>query len=102
MGLGAADSGQYWVIAVLLTSTLLNAGYFLPVLYNDFFAEPEPEAQQSWKECKGGRLEADGLMLVSTIIVAAVVLAAGILSGTEVSPLGWARLIAAGEWGYDS
>jgi multicomponent Na+:H+ antiporter subunit D len=101
MGLGAADSGQYWVIAVLLTSTLLNAGYFLPVLYNAFFAEPEPEAQQSWKERKGGRLEADGLMLVSTIIVAAVVLAAGILAGTEVSPLGWARLIAAGEWGYD-
>ena len=101
LGLGAVESGQYWAIAVLLASTLLNAAYFLPILYNAFFAEPEPQSRERWKDRGGGRLEADGLMLVSTIVVAAAVLAVGILSGTETSPLGWARFIAEGEWGYD-
>lgn len=100
LGLGAVESGQFWVIAVLLASTLLNAAYFLPVLYNAFFAEPDPESQEQWKDRGESRLEADGLMLVSTIVVAAAVLAVGVFSGTEASPLGWARLIAEGEWQY--
>ncbi|MEO1017314.1 MAG: proton-conducting transporter membrane subunit, partial [Pseudomonadota bacterium] len=33
LGLGALDAGQPWVIAVLVSSSLLNAAYFLPVLY---------------------------------------------------------------------
>jgi multicomponent Na+:H+ antiporter subunit D len=39
---GAAESGQYWAIAVLIVSTLLNAGYFLPIVYAAFF-KPAPE-----------------------------------------------------------
>ena len=34
---GAAESGQFWAIAVLVVSTLLNAGYFLPIVYAAFF-----------------------------------------------------------------
>ncbi|WP_316348773.1 monovalent cation/H+ antiporter subunit D family protein [Desulfuromonas acetoxidans] len=34
---GAFQSGQLWVIAVLLLSTLLNAGYFIPIVYAAFF-----------------------------------------------------------------
>ena len=41
---GAASSGQLWVIAVFIVSTLLNAGYFLPIVYVAFFKAPRDEA----------------------------------------------------------
>lgn len=37
---GALDSGQLFVVGVLLISTLLNAGYYLPILYRAFLASP--------------------------------------------------------------
>jgi multicomponent Na+:H+ antiporter subunit D len=40
---GAAESGQFWAIAVLIVSTLLNAGYFLPIVYAAFF-KPAPDS----------------------------------------------------------
>ena len=33
---GAAGSGQWFAVAVIILSTLLNAGYFLPVIYRAF------------------------------------------------------------------
>ena len=38
---GAAESGHLWAIAVLAVSTLLNAGYFLPIVYAAFFKPPK-------------------------------------------------------------
>ena len=38
---GAAESGHLWAIAVLVVSTLLNAGYFLPIVYAAFFKPPK-------------------------------------------------------------
>ena len=40
LGLGALEEGQYWVILVLVGSSLLNATYFLPVFYAAWFKEP--------------------------------------------------------------
>jgi multicomponent Na+:H+ antiporter subunit D len=37
---GSLDSGQQWAFAVFLTSSLLNAAYFLPIVYKAFFATP--------------------------------------------------------------
>src|SRR5208283_5828300 len=34
---GAIDAGSIGIVLVLLTSTLLNAAYFAPVVYNGFF-----------------------------------------------------------------
>ncbi len=34
---GALDSGQMLAVAVIILSTLLNAGYFLPIVYAAFF-----------------------------------------------------------------
>jgi multicomponent Na+:H+ antiporter subunit D len=35
-----ALAAQHWVaLAVIVASTLLNAGYFLPIVYRAFFAE---------------------------------------------------------------
>jgi len=37
LGLGAIEAGAPWVLGVLLASTLLNAAYFLPILYRLWF-----------------------------------------------------------------
>jgi multicomponent Na+:H+ antiporter subunit D len=40
--LGALDAGSLLVIGVLIASTLLNAAYFAPVVYQAFFGKPSP------------------------------------------------------------
>ncbi len=40
LGIGAADAGQPWVIGVLAASGLLNAAYFLPIVYAAWFKRP--------------------------------------------------------------
>ena len=39
--LGSLQAGQIAVLIVLLTSSLLNAAYFMPVVYKAFFCRPE-------------------------------------------------------------
>jgi multicomponent Na+:H+ antiporter subunit D len=41
---GALEAGHWPALAVITASTLLNAGYFLPILYRAFFKEGEPQA----------------------------------------------------------
>jgi multicomponent Na+:H+ antiporter subunit D len=41
---GAASAGHMWVIAVFIVSTLLNAAYFLPIVYAAFFRVARDEA----------------------------------------------------------
>lgn len=95
LGLGALESGQGWVIAVLLTSTALNAGYFLPIVYRAWFREPDGP----WEEHgPARRLEAPWLLLVPCLITGAVSLLAGLFAGAEWSPLALARLVAAREY----
>jgi len=44
---GAWDAGSVGIIGVLLLSTLLNAAYFVPVVYHGFFGKPsEADASQ--------------------------------------------------------
>ncbi len=38
--LGALDAGSIGILVVLLTSTVLNAAYFAPVVYHAFFGKP--------------------------------------------------------------
>lgn len=40
LGLGALDNHSLLLLVFLLTSSLLNAGYFLPVVYQAFFRKP--------------------------------------------------------------
>ncbi len=42
--LGAVDGGQLTLLVVLLVSSLLNAAYFLPIVYRAFFAQPPADA----------------------------------------------------------
>lgn len=77
---------------------MLNAAYFLPVIYRAFFSEA---TEESVKMPKKGRFETDWLMLFPILTVAAMALLVGLLAGSGLSPLSWAEFIADGEWGYD-
>lgn len=39
--IGTVEAGQFAMLAVLLGSSLLNAAYFLPIVYRAFFCSPE-------------------------------------------------------------
>ncbi len=96
LGIGAVETEQTWAVAVLVASTLLNAAYFLPVIYAAYFKAPEGE----WSEQRPGtRFEADWLLLFPTLALAGLVLIVGLFANLQISPLGWARLIAVEEWG---
>ncbi len=95
LGLGALDAGQGWVIFVLAGSSLLNAAYFLPILYAGWFKAPA----DSWPaERSFGRHETALALLAPPVITAVLVLAVGLLASTPFSPLHWARFITTLEY----
>lgn len=93
LGLGALEGSQPWVIGVLVASTLLNAAYFLPIAYDAWFAEPTNAFAG-----RKGRAEVKLSLLLPTLATAALSLAVGAGAGVDISPLGWAKLIAAREF----
>lgn len=96
LGWGAFEAGMNWVVAVLLVSALLNAAYFLPIVYRLWFAEPAP----AWPDEKipARRYETNPWLLWPTAITAAFSLGAGLFAGAAWSPLSWAELIAVREY----
>lgn len=46
---GAMDTGQWLPVAVIIASTLLNAGYFLPIVVQAFFRAPGAEVKKHAK-----------------------------------------------------
>lgn len=43
---GAMDSGAWVAVLVIVLSTILNAGYFLPIIIAAFFKEPSEEVKK--------------------------------------------------------
>ena len=85
LGAGAVAAGQPWVIIVLVTSTLLNAAYFLPLLKRIWLHDPP----RQWPaEAQVSRLET-AAMVGSSITTALFSLAVGLLAGFPLSPLNW-------------
>jgi multicomponent Na+:H+ antiporter subunit D len=67
--LGSLEAGQIPILVVLLTSSLLNAAYFLPIVYQGFFAEPDPSTDPD----EGHRIrEAPILAVVPPVVTASV------------------------------
>ena len=91
LGIGAIDAGATWVIGLLAASSVLNALYFLPILYTAWVETP-PAAWPA--ERLFPRAETSLLLLLPTLFTAAVALAVGLLASLPYSPLEWARLIA--------
>lgn len=91
LGLGGIAQEQNRVILLLVISSLLNGAYFLPILYDAWFREPE----DPWPmEKRFGRFETHWMLLVPPLITAAVVLFVGLLANSNLSPLAWVKLIA--------
>jgi multicomponent Na+:H+ antiporter subunit D len=95
LGAGGLASGHPWIIAILAASSLLNAAYFLPIIYRGWFQDPA----DSWPDKPAaGVLETHWMMLLPPLITAGLSLLAGLLADAPFSPLEWARLIAAREY----
>ena len=95
LGLGALEAEAPWVIVVLLTSSILNAAYFLPIVHRLWFRAPP----RSWPaEVRWGRLETLGWLLWPPVVTAAAVVLAGLFAATPYSPLAWAELIVEREY----
>ncbi len=97
LGLGALEAGIPWVLAVLAASSLLNAAYFLPILYRAWFKEPPAawphehiRARRYW--------ETSRLLLLPPLVTAAATLLVGLFAASSWTPLDWAKLIAAREY----
>lgn len=96
IGTGAMAAGQDWVVLVLAASSLLNAAYFLPIVYAVWFKESKGAGPE---ERPRGRLETHWMMLLPPLVTALLVLGVGLLANAPFSPLEWTRLIAEREYG---
>jgi multicomponent Na+:H+ antiporter subunit D len=95
LGLGALRAGQYWVLGVLAASSLLNAAYFLPIVYRVWFLPPKG----SWQTGKTHRyFETYPTLLLPALATGLLALAAGLFASAPFSPLEWAKLIADREY----
>jgi multicomponent Na+:H+ antiporter subunit D len=96
LGTGAIAAGQVWPILVLVASSVLNAVYFLPVVYAAWFKQPTGP----WPaDHRFGRLETRATLLGPPLVTALLTLAAGLLANLPFSPLSWVQLIVAREYG---
>jgi len=90
IGVGAIDSGATWAVWVLVASSILNALYFLPILYSAWFEAPPTR----WpRERVFARGETSLVLLLPTLFTAAAALVVGLLASAPFSPLEWARLV---------
>jgi multicomponent Na+:H+ antiporter subunit D len=94
---GAEAAGMGWVITVLTASSLLNAAYFLPIVYRAWFRRPPPAWPQEHITRAGWR-ETGWLLLLPPLLTAAATLGAGTLPDLPLGPLTWVKLIAAREY----
>jgi uncharacterized MnhB-related membrane protein len=95
LGTGALAAGQPWVLAVLAASSLLNAAYFLPVLYRAWFLPPPAGALV----VRTFQREGNWGLLLPPLATAAALLGAGLLAAFAWSPLGWVRLVIERDYG---
>ncbi|MGB5567690.1 MAG: proton-conducting transporter membrane subunit, partial [Sedimenticolaceae bacterium] len=97
LGVGAIEAGAAaWIMPVLIASSLLNAAYFLPILYRAWFRDAEPgSAAMSPRK---GSLETHAFLLWPPVATAALALAAGLFAAAPYSPLEWAEIIAVREY----
>lgn len=95
LGLGALEVGQDWVVLVLLGSALLNAMYFLPLLWRGWFARPAAWHEDNYVDA---RFETHWMLLLPPLITALLALLVGLLAATVLSPLGWSQLIVEREF----
>ena len=96
LGLGAWQVGEYWVLAVLMLSSLLNAGYFLPLLYRAWFL-PTPATWPD-EQALSRRFETHWMLLFPPLVTALSVILLGVFAGYTFTTLGWVQWIIGQEF----
>ena len=84
-----------WVIVVLMVSSLLNAMYFLPILYRAWFV-PQDGAWPD--EHDFGRFETHWMMLTPPVTTAVFSVLLGLLASLPYGLVDWVELIIAREY----
>ncbi|KPQ20397.1 MULTISPECIES: complex I subunit 5 family protein [unclassified Halomonas] len=99
LGVGAIQAEMYWVVAVLVASSTLNAMYFLPILHRLWFRLGPAHGKGHWPDEQHlGRFETNAWLLWPMVFTALASLGAGLLAGMPFSPLDWATRVANGEY----
>lgn len=93
---GAKLAEMEWVGWVLTASAVLNAAYFLPILWRLWLKRPDGPWQERLP-AKGWR-ETPWLLLLPPVVGALATVAAAVFADTGFSPLGWAKMVAAEEY----
>lgn len=89
----AAESG--WVLVVLLTSSALNAAYFLPILYRGWF---KPQQGEWPEEHTFGRLETHWMLLLPPAITGVFVILLGVFANMPVGLVQWVEMLILREY----
>ncbi|MCC5984734.1 MAG: monovalent cation/H+ antiporter subunit D family protein, partial [Rhodobacteraceae bacterium] len=89
---GGLDAGAVWVVALLLGSSLLNAVYFLPMLYRAWFRDSVDADTAPARQRIGWMLAAPPMT------TALLVLVVGGFANAPFSPLEWTRFVVAIEY----
>jgi multicomponent Na+:H+ antiporter subunit D len=92
LGLGAIESGNTWVIGVLVLSSLLNGAYFLPIVYAMWFKAPDAPFEQ--RITFDSRVETRWFLLIPPVLTALMTVGLGLFAMHELSALSWATFIA--------
>ncbi len=94
LGLGALEVGHDWVLLVLVLSGLLNAAYFLPLIYRGWFARPPTRwpKERALGSGKPGLGETHWMLLTPVLFTTVLALLAGLFAASELSPLAWSQL----------
>jgi multicomponent Na+:H+ antiporter subunit D len=95
---GAEAADMRWAIWVLTASSLLNAAYFLPIVYRAWF-RPPPAAWPEQHIPRSGWRETTWLLLLPPLVTGAATVGAGVLADVPMSPLTWVKLIADAQYG---
>ena len=93
---GADSAGAPWAAWVLTGSSLLNAAYFLPVVYRAWFRPARAWPQE--RIARRGVRETTLLLLAPPLVSALATVGAALFADAGWSPLSWARLIAQQEY----
>lgn len=104
LGIGALDAGEPLMVVVLLTSSLIGAAYFLPIIYTAFFQESEEKlkvtAKRAHQKLRPVALSEDSpfslkeaplSMLLPIIIGALYTVIFGVFAATGGLPLSLAK-----------
>ena len=97
LGWGALEQDYPAMLVVLVVSSLLNAGYFFPMIYRGWFGPPPVSGwpQDNFLE---RRFETHWMLLFPALLTAALSLLFGVFAGSVFSPLGWSEFIVTQEF----